>query len=62
MLQLSALIADTLDPNNLFDNSRDSDLALPDAQLSAIRTRMQEYHERRQYLTGQIALADSNRS
>jgi hypothetical protein len=33
------------DPDNLFDNSRDSELALPEDQLAAIRASMQEYHE-----------------
>lgn len=33
------------DPDNLFDTSRDSDLRLPDDQLSAVRARVQEYYE-----------------
>jgi hypothetical protein len=33
------------DPENLFDNTRDSELALQEDQLVAVRARVQEYFE-----------------
>src|SRR5262245_20780354 len=40
-----AVVRHIRDPDNVFDRSRDSELALPDDQLAEIRERVQEYFE-----------------